>query len=321
MSILRNRFLNTVSMLLAPDEPTGGAADDQNAGNDAGGEGGDDAGTDAGDDAGGDDAGTDAGGEAGADGDDDAGGADGDDEDEDPDLADLPPEAKAKAKAAIARRVAKEVGWRDRQIDKLHARRRSAEEDNRALETIADPARRAAAPVADDPNRKFTAEEVRTEAQRIAAQTDYDTKANDTDAQGRSVYGDQWKSTLARLPKLGGVEVTDMVDILATDSPHVVLYSLANPETYERVMSLPPARRRNEFVKLSLKPAPKPRKAEVQQQDSKRPGDVTPPVQPLRNGRRTAAQQVNLYDDKAADEAWYAARNATRRKKFTDVNA
>lgn len=314
MSVFRNRFLNTASFLSAPvDPPAGGkkplafevedvAGEVQTDGDDTN----DDSGAEAGEDAGdsGDDSGDD------GEGDDSTG-----DEDDDPDLADLTPEAKAKAKAAIARAVAKETGWRDRQIDKLHAKRRSAEEDVRAAEAVVG---RRAGDVAAAPENLTQAqieERAQVLAQNMSAQAQYDQNANDADARGVSTYGDKWRSTLAKLPKLGGVDAADMVDILNTDQPHVVLYSLADPETYERIMALSPARRRNEFVKLSLKEAPKVREV---QPESKRPGDSPAPVRPINNGRKVAAQAVNLADDKLSDEAWYAARNATRRKKFSD---
>ncbi len=303
IKILRNRFLNTASFLSAADDKSGGT-DDQSGGDtqteDAGG---DTQTEDAGkttvlkEDVGAED-------DAGTTGDDD-----------DADLADLPPEARAKAKAAIEKRLAREVGWRDRQIDRLYRKNREKDADNQALETIADTQRRPTTTTQADPNRKFTQAEVQTEAQRIAAQTQYDRDANDADSRGKAAYGDKWSSTLAKLPKLGGVDVTDMVDILNTDQPHVVLYQLSDPDTYQRVMDLPPARRRNEFVKLSLKEAPKPRTST----ESKRPAEQAAPVVPLSGGRRVAASQINLYDDKAEDDAWYAARNATRRKKFSDV--
>lgn len=234
------------------------------------------------------------------------------DEDDDPDLADLPPEVRAKAKAAIEKKVAKETAWRDKQIDRLYRKTRETKEDVKALETIADPARRAAS----DPNRRFTQDEVQAEAQRLTAQQQYDRDANNADAEGKKAYGDKWGTALSKLPKLGGVDVNDMVDILATDQPHVVLYHLSNPDEYERVMGLPPARRRNEFVKLSLKEAPK---ARVKTEDSLEPSNAPPPVRPISNGRRVAAQTVDLYNDKVDDDAWYAARNNSRRKKFSNV--
>lgn len=308
MNVLRNRFLNTTALLFDPREPTGGAQQDDTG--DAGDDVGDDTGAEAEQDAG------DAGDGAESDGDGEDGGFD-DGSDagaDDPDLADLPPEVRVKARAAIERGIAKETGWRDRRIAKLHARNRSAQEDVTALETIADPARRSAQQQ-EDPNRKFTAEDVKTEAARLRAQDDYDTKANDTDAQGVATYRDKWKTTMAKLPKLGGIDVNDMVDILNTDQPHVVLFQLADPEIYERVMALSPARRRNEFVKLSLKEVPKPRAVIG---ESKRPGAAPAPVVPVGSGRRVAAQQVDLHNDKIPDDAWYEARNATRRKKFSD---
>jgi hypothetical protein len=232
-------------------------------------------------------------------------------DDDDPELADLPLEAKLKAKKAIAKALEREVGWRDRQIDRLYRKSREAKADNEALEQIADPARRSAPKAGET----LTEVEINRRAADKARVMQYDRDCDDADARGRSIYQDKWAPTLAKLPKLGGVDVTDMTDIMATDKPHVVLFALANPDTYERVMALPPARRRNEFVKLSLLEEPKPRKA-AGEPESKRPGDVPAPVVPISGGRRVAASQVNLYDDKAADDAWYAARNATRRKKF-----
>lgn len=313
MNIFRNRFLNTTALLLDPREPTGkdttlnedvGAEDDGDAGSDVGAEAGQDVGATGGDQDGDEPGGT---------GVDDKSGADADD---DPDLADLPPEVRAKAKAAIQKRVAQETGWRDRQIDRLHAKRRSAEGDAQAAAAIV--ARQGTGAAAPE---NLTATQIEERAKELAkgisAQDQYDRDANDADARGRSIYGNKWKTTMAQLPKLGGVDVSDMVDILNTDKPHVVLFSLANPEVYERVMELPPARRRNEFVKLSMQDEPKPPRTAAP--ESKRPGDAPRPVVPVGGGRRVAAQQVNLYDDKADDDAWYEARNATRRKKFSDA--
>lgn len=307
MSYLRNRFLNSSALLFAPpDPPADGGA--QDAG---------DAGGDNQDDAGGDGETLD----AGATGDDDtvAEGDDADgetgDDDEDPELAALSPEAREAAKKFAERQVARETGWRDRQLNKLHGKMRAAQEDVAAAGTIVEGR---TAPAAK-PGEDLTAEQIEARAKTLAtqmtAQDKYDNDANDADAKGRAAYGDKWTPTLAKLPKLGGVDLPDMQDILSTDKPHVVLYQLSDPETYERVMALPPARRRNEFVKLAMKPEPKPVKVVP---ESKRPGEVAKPSAPLQNGRKVAAQTVNLSDDKVSDEAWYAQRNATRRKKFSD---
>lgn len=316
MSVLRNRFLSTSSLLLDPREPTNDGTGTQDDGGQQGGGDADDDGntsTETGEDAGG--------GGAAGDVNDDGAVEDGDGagDDEDPDLADLPPEVRARAKAAIDKRVARETGWRDRQIDRLHAKKRAAEAEVEAASQIV--GRRGdgtAVPVPENLTAAQIEERAKVLAQNMTAQQQYDNNANDADARGQSIYKDKWKSTMAKLPKLGGVEINDMVDILNTDKPHVVLFSLADPDTYERVMALPPARRRNEFVKLSMLDEPKATK--VVQRESKRPGDVTQPVNPVNNGRRTAASSVDLMSDKIDDAAWYAARNATRRKKFSSVD-
>lgn len=312
MSVLRNRFLSTSSLLFAPPDPPAGGkkpvADvvesvDVEQGTGGEGEAGE-TGAEGGD---GDDGGAEGDDGGGAEGGEDA------DEDEDPDLAELPPEVRAKAKAAIEKRVARETGWRDRQIDRLHAKRRSAEEDVQAVGTIV--SRQPGAAAAPENLTEAEIDRRATErARSMTAQQQYDDNSNDADQRGKAAYGDKWGTAIGKIPKLGGVDVPDMVDILATDQPHVVLFQLSDPETYERVMALPPARRRNEYVKLAMKEAPKPRATNT----SKRPSEATPPVTPLQGGRRVAAQQVNLADDKVDDDAWYAARNATRRKKFSD---
>lgn len=307
--LLRNRFLNTASFLSAPADPPGGkkaVADVVGSVEDTG-DGNDDTGANDGD-TGGDDAGADQdGGGAGTDG----GDADGDgddtdpDEDDDPELAEFTPEQRAKIQA----RIDKETRWRDRQLERTHAKRRSAEEDVRA-----------AAAITAKPGENLTAEQIEARARELAngmsAQDRYDAAANETHTKGLKAYGDKWKKALDKLPKLGGVDLADMKEIVETDNPEVVLFTLTDPDEYERVMSLPPAKRRTEFIKIGLKEPPK---RKVATTESKRPGDVTAPVKPVGGGRQVAAQTVNLYDDKAPDDAWYTARNETRRKKFSNA--
>jgi hypothetical protein len=159
-----------------------------------------------------------------------------------------------------------------------------------------------------------TPEAVKQAAQQLRAQEKYDEDSNRTDAEGRKAYGDKWGKTLDRLPKMGGIEVGDMVNILATDNPHAVLYALGNdPDLYDRVMRLPPARRHNEFVKLGLK-APG-----TASTTPKTPSKAPAPVNPIKGNRAVSAQRVNLTDDKIPDDKWYEERNRTRRRKFSNV--
>lgn len=303
MSILRNMFLNTAAVVLDPRDPVNDgtsqqqdAGDDTNSANDTGTEGREDAGA-AGDGTGDD----------GEPGDADPDGSDDDDGNEDDELAGFTPEQREKIEARIAR----ETTWRDRQLARLNAKKRSAEEDVRAARTIAEGG--AAAP------ENLTEAEINKRAEvrasQMSAQERYDNDANAAFAKGSEVYDKKWKTALDRLPNLGGVDLSDMQNILATDKPHVVLFALSDPETYERVMALPVAKRHTEFIKLSLRDEPKAAKTA---KESKRPGDAPPPVRPLSNGRKVAAQAVDLADDKVSDEAWYAERNRTRRKKFSD---
>lgn len=309
--LLRNRFLNTASFLSVPADPPGGGkkavADVVGSVEDTG-DGNDDAGSNAGAEAG-EDAG-DAGDGEGGDGEGDGSGGDESDadpdEDDDPELAEFTPEQRAKIQA----RIDKETRWRDRQLERTHAKRRSAEEDVRA-----------AAAITAKPGENLTAEQIEARARELAngmsAQDRYDAAANETHTKGLKAYGDRWKKALDKLPKLGGVDLADMKEIVETDNPEVVLFTLTDPDEYERVMSLPPAKRRTEFIKIGLREPPKPK---VTAKESKRPGDVAAPVRPVGGGRQVAAQQVNLYDPNLQDDAaWYAARNATRRKKFSDA--
>lgn len=307
MSILRSLFLNTAAFLPGPNDPPGGGdatgnqqqQEPEGGDNDAG----DDTGAEGGQDAGGAEGAAAEGADAEAD-DDDVGADDADDEEDE--LAGLTPEQREKVEARIAR----ETNWRDKQLARLNARKRSAEEDARAARTIAEGGARSE----ENLTPTQVEERARVLASQMSAQDRYDADANAAFVKGSEVYDKGWKAALDRLPNLGGVDLPDMQDILATEKPHVVLYLLSDPETYERVMALPPARRRTEFVRLSLKDEPKPKK---KLEESKRPGGGPPPVKPLNNGRKVAAQSVNLYDDKVDDDAWYRARNETRRKKFS----
>lgn len=308
--MFKNRFLSSAAFLLGPPGEGGdggGGASDQDPAATGGAAAGDEGGAADDNDTGG--AADDGSGAADDDGGDEGGAAD-DGEDE---LAGLTPEQRAKIEARIAR----ETGWRDRQINKLYGKTRQLSQDVDALSTIADPQKRGAAQqqAAPDGGAKFTEEDVKREAQRLTAQERYDQSCNDADAQGRAVYGNNWGKRLEQLPKLGGIPRDDMEDVVATDKPHVVLFHLADPETYERVMSMPPAKRRTEFVKLSL--LEEPRKARDIKEDV-RPGQNKASGQQVQ-GRRTAAQQANLYDDKIEDDKWFEERNRTRRKKFSSV--
>ncbi len=214
--------------------------------------------------------------------------------------------------------------WRDRELSRKHAqiqeeKRKTAAlerelEDMRALQDrgagdpppaagAADPpapppAPRAKQPAAPDPAA------VRTEAEKIVATQDYNRGCDATFKAGEAEYGKAWDTTLENLKTLGGIDVPDMLNILAADEPHQVLHKLgSNPEEFQRVMDLPPAKRMAEFVKLGLKPAKAPAKV---------PSGAPEPVEPL-GGRGAGDQQArSLYNDKIPDAEWHTKRDAER---------
>lgn len=315
MNTLRNRFLGTsASMPAPPDKPAGegkptvlnedvGGEDDQGAGG-------------ATDQNQQQDGGSDGAGEGGeGDGEGDGEGGATVEDDEDPDLADLPPEVREKAKKAIEKRLAKETGWRDRQIDRLHRQKREAREDVRATGTIIERQQQG-----QQPGQKpaLTEADVERLAQQKVAQDRYDEGCSDTDKSGRSYFGTAgWNERTGKLAKMGGVSLDDMAAILATDHPAMVIAQLADdPDEFDRVMGLPAARRNNAFVKLGLKEPPRQNKAG--ERESLRPGDGPAPPRRLQNsGSRVAGQSVDLYKEGVDDDKWYEERNKQRRKKFS----
>ena len=316
MNLLRNRFLGTAAFLSMADGDGGTQQQQDDPGKDGGAKGADDVtGKDAGQD--GDDDGA-----AGGDQGDDDGAGDGDDDgagdgDEDP-LAGLSEEQRKKIEARMAREVEKETRWRDRQIGRLQRQRTEAREDNRALETIAN-GQRGSQP-SPGAKKVFTEDDVQRQAQIINAQDRYDEGCTNTDAAGRGYFGTEgWNKATNKLKQLGGVSVEDMMSILNTDHPAMVIQGLsADPDEYERIMALPPAKRNTAFVKLGLVEPPKKGKAEP---ESKRPGGQPPPPRGLSGGsRQVAAQTTNLYDDKLDDDKWYEERNKNRRKKFSSAS-
>lgn len=283
------KWLGSTRFFFAPpDKPNGGNGDvDTNATNDTND---DDAGN--GDDDNGGDP-------------DDTGTAD----DSDPDGGD---DAGGEPDATPGATAAERKDWRDRQLDRQHRKIKELERERDTLRAIAEG--RSATPVkkpeAGGTDAALTPEQARAaaraEIQAEDAQTQYDRDCNKAFADGAKRYKDNWETMLGRLPKLGGIDPATMVGILATDDPAKVIYSMAsNPDEYERIMDLSPAKRLAEMVKLALPDKTPPRI----------PSNAPDPVVPL-NGRGRSSSKINLYDDNVADEDWYAQRERQRQARF-----
>lgn len=217
--------------------------------------------------------------------------------------------------------------WRDRELSRKHAKVQAKERENQELrQRLADaealldrggtppaagetPPARAAAPASNE-------EAIKRGVQVELAKQNYDDQCNTTFAKGAAEYKDKWTPALDRIQTLGGfgdgaegVEV--MTGILATDDPAKVLFELGNnPDTFHRVMALPPHRRMTEMVKLAL-PAPK--------TPAKKPSAAGAPVEPL-SRRADARDDQFLYRDNVPDEQWYARRKADKARKWAEKN-
>lgn len=213
----------------------------------------------------------------------------------------------------------RETRWRDREISRKHAqlkeRERQMEDlrrENESLRAIAerrpaaDPPAAGEAPSAARPEAPApdNTAAVRAEAERIVAQENYTRDCNAADAAARKEFGaDKWSEAVSRLTQLGGVKVEDMVQVLATDNPARVLYELGtNPEAYQKIMDMPPARRMNEFAKIATAVAPK-----------KKVSEAPAPVDPVRGGGGRTGDGL---DDDLEDDQWYKNRAAQKREKF-----
>lgn len=222
--------------------------------------------------------------------------------------------------------VAAKPDWRDKELGRKHAqlqeqKRRTAQLEQEAADLRAllerggtppaagDPPARPAAPVSDDAA-------VQRAAQTIVAKNDYDRQCNDTFEKGAKAFGDKWTPALERIQVLGGLGdgpegVEVMTGILATDDPAKVLFALGDsPDTFHRVMALPPARRQTELVKLAIPPAKK---------AAPKPSGAPAPVEPLT--KRADARDDNfLYRDDVKDEDWYARRKAEKDRRWAAKN-
>ncbi|HEX5508928.1 MAG TPA: hypothetical protein VFX37_10535 [Pseudolabrys sp.] len=147
-------------------------------------------------------------------------------------------------------------------------------------------------------------ERIKAEAQKLRDTERYNENLVTINSAGEKNYGKEWGKALDNLATLGTVEMDTMQAIMATDAPEKVLYELGkNPGEYQRIMELPKYRQHTEFVKLSLKEAPKPK-----------PSAAPEPTDPV-NSRVTPSAELN---DKMDDEAWYkkrAEQRAARRKE------
>lgn len=221
-------------------------------------------------------------------------------------------EAKEPEKTEAEEKPAETVDWKDKELKRKHAQ---IKERDRELETIRkenedlralaarQPIKEGDEPVKERPAANMSQAQIQEAARQLRDQERYQDDLTRINADGEKNYRGEWAKSLENLATLGTVEMPVMQGILATDDPAKVLYELGkNPAEYQRIMELRPERRQTEFVKLSLKAAPK-----------QKPSAAPEPVETVR-GRVTPSAEPQ---DSDTDEEWYKkweARQAAKRK-------
>jgi len=170
--------------------------------------------------------------------------------------------------------------WTERRIDRLTWEKN---EEKRQREAAEARLRELQPQAATQPGQALTPDQIRVEAKRLIEQERFDDACNKVFDAGKTDFGNEWDSSLRTFQMLGGASPDFLQAITSMDHGHKVLHALGqDPETAERVLSLPPLRMALELARLEAKvsqSAPKP-------QVSKAPAPITPvggksaPVEP-----------------------------------------
>lgn len=203
--------------------------------------------------------------------------------------------------------------WRDRELNRKHAQLK--EREKQLEEARAENARLKAAgekPAGEGDRGEPQRSGYRTEAEfnaavdlraeELATGKTVQKQIDDTQASGLKAHGEKWGQAINQLALLGFNDAM-LPDILATDDPVKVIYEMgSNPEEAQRIMALPEARRRTEFVKLALPATAK--------GNAPKPSGAPAPVNQV--GGRSAADTSALEDALPEDE-WRRRRAEQKR--------
>lgn len=171
--------------------------------------------------------------------------------------------------------------WVQRRIDQLT---REKHEEKRQREALEAQLRQLQPQDTTQSGQAMTPDQIRAEAKRLIQQEKFDEACNSVFDAGKKEFSAEWDSSLRTFQMLGGAPAEFLEAITSMDHGHKVLHALGQePETAERVLSLPPLRMALELARLEAKvgasaPTPKP--------VSKAPAPITPvggksaPVEP-----------------------------------------
>jgi hypothetical protein len=171
--------------------------------------------------------------------------------------------------------------WVQRRIDQLT---REKHEEKRQREALEAQLRQLQPQTEHQPGQQMTPDQIRAEAKRLVQQERFDESCNKVFDAGKTEFGGEWDSSLKTFQMLGGASPDFLEAITSMDNGHKVLHALGqDPETAERILSLPPLRMALELARLEAKAGTS---APTPKQVSKAPAPITPvggksaPVEP-----------------------------------------
>jgi hypothetical protein len=184
--------------------------------------------------------------------------------------------------------------WVQRRIDQLTREKHEEKRQREALEQQLQQYRQPAEQTQQPNQRQMSADDVRAEAKRLIQQEKFDDACNKVFDAGKTEFPD-WDSSLRTFQMLGGASPEFLEAVTAMDAGHKVLHHLGqNPETAERLLSLPPLRMALELARLE---------STVGQAKPKPVSNAPAPINPI--GGRSAPVEPEEFATTADQIAWW----------------
>lgn len=184
--------------------------------------------------------------------------------------------------------------WVQRRIDQLTREKHEEKRQREALETQLRQYQQPAETTQQPQQRQMSADDVRAEAKRLIQQEKFDDACNKVFDAGKTEFPD-WDSSLRTFQMLGGASPEFLEAVTAMDAGHKVLHHLGqNPETAERLLSLPPLRMALELARLE---------STVGQAKPKPVSNAPAPINPI--GGRSAPVEPEEFASAADQIAWW----------------
>lgn len=219
--------------------------------------------------------------------------------------------------------------WRDREIDRKHAKLQNAEREkaelaaeNQRLKELIEAQQRGGTQPAQQQEQtqqrqqapSYDEAEVNRRAEAMATQQaqqrEFEAQCTAVLDKGKEAYGEkEWGEALGTLQKLGGYDSDTLAGILATEDPSRVIFEMAsNPDLYHELMDLTPAKRLAKMATMAA--APKPKKKVSEAPEAIATGETV---------QGTGGRGGTLRDD-MSDDDWYRVRAAQKRKRWEARN-